>query len=193
MHQKIEIENSAKWCILRTSPGRTIGLANSLAEKGFEVWTPIRTESRRRPRSKIRVERDAPIIPTFVFARDYHVADLLEVVAMPLSPHPQFSIFRHAGRIPLISDKEVSFLRTAEDRAKLARRKEQRIIIPIGSKVRVTEGVGLGMTGVVEGAHGKFATVHFGGDWRLKIATWILQVNEVGSALPKQGAAARAA
>ena len=56
------------WCILRTSPGRTIALAASLNEAGIKAWTPQQTITRKRPRSSSTVERQLALAPTFVFA-----------------------------------------------------------------------------------------------------------------------------
>lgn len=125
MHQPIPM-HANRWCILRTSGGRTLKLADSLIEAGFEAWTPRRTF--KRPKvgrctlidgRKPTIEMEAPILPTFVFARASHLFNLEALASDPASPHPAFSIFRYsdfreANRIPLVSDSEVRGLQDAE-------------------------------------------------------------------------------
>lgn len=120
------------WCILRTSGGRTLALAASLNAAGLEAWTPVRTFKRQKQGSRLRldgrritVEIDAPILPTFVFARAAHLLDLEAAASDPTNEHPPFSVFHHAGRIPLVADREVAGLQEAE-RAAAASIREQR-------------------------------------------------------------------
>jgi len=179
MHQTIASE---RWCILRTSPGRTLNLAKSLAAAGLDVWTPIAEQSRRVPRSKQRREVEMPIMPTFVFARADHIAELTTILSLPINPHPAFSIFRHAGRIPLIADREIAGARAEEDRGKRTKLKAHRHLFATGSTVKVAEGVGAGLSGIVEQSDGKFALVCFGGRMAMKIATFLLRTDEVHDA-----------
>jgi hypothetical protein len=179
-----------RWCILRTSGARTLSLARSLEQAGYEVWTPVETHVRRKPRSTARTEHDAPIMPTFVFARARHLPELARCLAMPLNPHPQFSIFHYLDRIPLLADAELSALRVAEDRAKVrtadrrAKRKSSGKVIPAGTEVSVSDGSWTGMSGVVEESEGKFALVAFGGRVRVKIATFLLERSGVEQTQP---------
>ena len=115
------------WCILRTSGGRTLSLAESLSDAGMEAWTPKRTFKRVKPGKqrdvrghRITVEIDAPILATFVFAREEHLADLVELASRPLTEHPAFSVFQHAGRFPIVANREVTGLRQAEEEAAAA-------------------------------------------------------------------------
>jgi hypothetical protein len=163
-----------RWCILRTTGGRTIRLARSLDEAGIEAWTPIHTTTRRRPRSKVVVEQDAPIAPTFVFARACHLAELARMRLLPLSPHPAFSVFSHGGRVPLVSDSEIIGLRAAEDKAKRKVQQNKRRSFVIGQSVKMEDGSFAGMTGVIEEDHGRYALVSFGGTMRVKIDSWLL-------------------
>lgn len=163
-----------RWCILRTTGARTIPLARSLTEAGFKVWTPTHMTSRRRSRSKVVVEREMPIAPTFVFAKACHIGELSRVRLLPVSPHPGFSVFSHGGRVPLVSDAEISGLRAAEDREKLKVMKTQRRSFSIGQAVTMDGGCFSGMTGVIEESHGRFALVSFGGTMRVKIDSWLL-------------------
>lgn len=168
-----------RWCVLRTSGGRTLALARSLADAGLDVWTPVQSLTKRRGRSRERVAYDAPIMPTFVFARAQHLADLERIRALPAGTHPGFSIFRYLGRIPLISDLEVAGARSVEDRSRRAALLGTRKSFVVGQPVRVSEGPGAGLSGeVVADGTGKFVLVAFG-TITLKIGAWLLRTDEV--------------
>lgn len=110
----------SRWLILRTSGGQTLPLMTSLRAAGFDAWTPARTIRKvLRPgkRTEQRVEVDIAILPTFVFAREADLVGLVDAAARPVSPHPAFSLMTHAGRIPLVSDRDVAGLREEEARA----------------------------------------------------------------------------
>ena len=105
----------------------------------------IRKVVRRGTRAEKRLEIDIAILPTFVFARETDLSALADAATQPtsadpaaavtreddwvprigdceralasISPYPQFSIFRHGGRIPLISDREVAGLQEEEREA----------------------------------------------------------------------------
>jgi len=181
---------SGAWCILRTSPGRTLSLADSLAGAGFEVWTPRQMTVRKRPRSTIRIEREMPIAPTFIFAKSSHLSELAALRSRPVNPHPPFSIFRHAGRIPLIADAEVEGLRREEERLHVRSRRSKRRAYVLGQRVRLTEGAFAGMSGVVERATGKYVLVAFGGNFEMEIGSWLLSPDEVQHEPSHIGAAA---
>lgn len=173
------IDRADAWCILRTSGGRTLPLARSLQAAGIEAWTPIDIQRRRKPRgSKGHYERETAITPTFVFVRAGELDDIRSILRDPARDHPPFSIFQFHGRIPLIAESEIGSLRAAEDRARLRRLRSERKVIAAGTHVRLTKGGFAGMSGVVEEGNGKFAVVAFGGTWRVKIATFLL--NEGG-------------
>lgn len=110
----------SRWLILRTSGGQTLPLAASLRAAGFDVWTPSRTLRRfvpaKTPTGLRMIETDAPILPTFVFAREQQLATLAIAAGTEPSPHPAFSVFRHAGRVPLVGDREIEGLRAEEAR-----------------------------------------------------------------------------
>jgi transcription antitermination factor NusG len=184
------MRKAADWCILRTSGGRTLALAKSLGDAGFDVWTPAQTMRRRRPRSKVTVEIELPIMPTFVFVRADRLHDLAQVLNLPMSPHPQFSIFRYLGKYPCIAEHEVAGMRKEEARYRVAQLKTKRHVFPKGDTVRVTDGPAAGMSGVVQDGDGKFAVVAFGGRFRLKIATFLLRTDEVHSPVALTGIAA---
>lgn len=199
------------WCILRTASSRTLPLANSLGLDGLEVWTPRRTMKRAVPGSRPDVqgrrrmmEIDAPILPSFVFARAAHLRELATIAADPSARHPSFSVFRHAGRAPLVADRDIvglqdeeraaleliNHLRDIEDREERRRlraalmrtererrkamRSERRELIA-GQLVTVGQMPAMsGMTGVVQSSDGRSAIVVFGGSLSMKIEAWQL-------------------
>ena len=177
-------ENEDRWCILRTSAARTLRLAVSLAAADFDVWTPRRTERRRLPRGRKGYrEIVMPIMPTFVFASADQVADLHAAIVMPGSPHPPFSLFRYAGRVPLVEERDIAALRQAEERAQREVLKSTRHVFPVGAHVRVPEGAFAGMNGIVETSDGRHALVCFEGSFRVRIAAWLLREDEVRAGL----------
>lgn len=175
------MDEEAGWCILRTSGGRTLRLATSLREAGIDAWTPSQSQKRRRPRSRIMVTRDVPIVPSFVFADKDRIEDLLVMARRSSIAYPPFSLFRHCGRIPIIADKDIAALRAAEDRAKRAILKRYRFTAERGARVQPTEGAWAGLEGIVEDVAGNFAVVCFGGV-RVKVASWLLDPNAVKAA-----------
>lgn len=167
------------WCVLRTSGGRTLALAKSLADAGLEAWTPSTKQERRRPRSKASMEIDAPILPTFVFARASHLPDLLAAASSPVNPHPAFSVFRYCGKFPLIGDVEIAGLRGEEERGRVRRLRSTRRTFDRDASVRVPDGPFAGMSGVVRDCDGKYAMVSFNGGWQVKIATFLLEADTI--------------
>lgn len=191
-HQFGEAAAGTAWCILRTAGPRTLPLTKSLADAGFEVWTPQRIHRRRRPRSKKIVEREVAIMPTFVFVRKHHAVDLLGILASPVNPHPAFSIFRHPqnGRLIDVADCEIDGLRAEDERWAKAERKSRRRRFEAGSSVKVTDGPAQGLEGIVEESDGRYALVCFGGAVRFKVGTWLLGDEQVENAKPSMGIAA---
>ncbi len=174
-------ERGKDWCILRTSGPRTLAVARSLCAAGFDAWTPTQVVSRRKGRKRERVETDAPIIPTFVFARVAALPDLLRITTAPVSEYPPFSIFRYRDTFPAIADASLSALRDEEARLHHQRRKQERHVIPIGSNITMREGPFTGLTGIVEAGSGKEATVNFGSGFVVTIATYLLQLEVIHS------------
>lgn len=196
------------WCILRTSPGRTLPLAGSLAEAGFVVWTPKQTVTKRRSRSRATYEIEQPLVPTFVFASKDSVVELMSIANAAMSPHPQFSLFQHAGRVPAVSERDIMGMRQEEDRLNLelhrrreaaertkriGERKASRRQIPAGASVSIAAGPFAGLTGVVEGGNKKEAFVNLGGGFVVKIDTWLFAEDIVRTKQAHMGNAALAA
>ncbi len=179
------------WCILRMAPSRTMKVAESLARAGFEVWTPVENQVRRLPRSKVRQARQVMVMPTYLFARAHQIVDLLALSKAPGSPHPDFSVFRHHDRFPLIADESLNHLRMIEKRTAP---KQRASIFTAGDEVKLTEGSFAGMNGVVETSKGQYSLVTFSG-WAvpIKIASLLLLPVHVQCAEPEQGTAAEAA
>lgn len=172
-------KKNGDWCILRTSPARTLLLARALHDAGFEVWTPSQTLVRRRPRSQKTFERDVPIAPTFVFARARHAPELVYLMSLPISDLPPFSLFRHAGRVPLVDDQDIAGFRQEHEAARLQKLKTEKKKFGVGQRVRVAEGVAMGMTGIVEQPKGKDTLVNFGGGWAVKVSSWLLNLEPI--------------
>jgi hypothetical protein len=87
---------------------------------GLEVWTPAKTLRRtlaKGRKGERRIEVAAPILPTFVFARAAALGALAEIEAGDQMIHPRFSLFRHAGRVPLVGDRDVQGLMDEERKA----------------------------------------------------------------------------
>lgn len=178
------------WFVLRTASRGTIPLASSLASAGYDVWTPVEVRSKRRPRSKSRVEVRVPIIASYVFARAHQLGDLIRLSADP-ARNQDFSVLcRHDGVPRLIPDDTLEPLRSAERRTAPKPPRQQ---FRPGEKVRVPDGSFGGMTGTVEKISGQFAMVGFGGNVRVKISTWLLQADNVDRLQPATGFAAKAA
>lgn len=169
------MRGASDWCILRTAGARTLPLARSLAAAGVEAWTPSATISKRRARSKTLIDVEAPILPTFVFARACHLRALLSDAASPVNPHPPFSVFRYSGKFPLIAEAEIEGLRREEQRGQIRKLRTQRKVFARDASVRVPDGPFAGMSGVVSECDGKYAVVAFGGGMRVKIATFLLE------------------
>lgn len=168
-----------QWCILRMAGPRTLAVAESLSKAGYRVWTPIGGSSRR-PRSKTKAEAKVPVMPTYVFANAGHLAHLLAESVSPTSQHPAFSIFRWDGRIPLIADASLEYLRRGEERylRRINEGKPMRSFAN-GETVKITNGGFAGMSGVVEHSSGKYCVVCFPGfSTPIRVAKMILLSEE---------------
>lgn len=195
------------WCILRCSNCKTLELARSLNDAGFEAWTPVETIERRSRKGIKPDELRRPLIASFVFARADHMAGLLALSHSPAlnyrvwdsglrrmvtRGHPYFRV----SSLHLIPDAQLAGLRAVE----LKRRpKGKPQAFEVGAHVRVTDGGFEGLRGVVVECRGDYATVVLD-DWSIpaKIATWILALDEnravhVLVPSPKQALSAKAA
>lgn len=161
-----------QWCILRMAGPRTMTVTQSLSEAGFDVWTPVKAISKRRPRSNERREMLVPVLPSYAFARASSLNGLMMESLRQVSPHPPFSIFRYCGRIPLISDRSLDNLRKIERRnlpEKAAR------MFKHGERVRISDGGFAGLTGIVKTGKGRFTMVLFPGfSMPIKVSSMLL-------------------
>jgi hypothetical protein len=181
--------SDSDWFILRTAGRSTLPLAASLAEDGFEVWTPARTQLIRVPRMNVRREIMLPLLPSFIFARAPHLHSLLELANMVEKPrrdpdggrasrpaHRDFSVFHHIDKIPMIDDLHLEPLRTKQRELVL---KKDAPRFDRGAQVRVGSGAFEGLKGKVERCRQGYALVIFT-DWArpVKIPTFLLQEND---------------
>ena len=173
------------WLILRMSGPRTLAVADSLKDAGFDAWTPVGSSSKRKSRKPGVEAKPVPVMPTYVFARDHHLHDLLAEASRPVSSHPAFSVFRWDGRIPLIADRSLDYLRRGEARYLRRVREGQPVKqFAAGESVQLSEGGFAGLSGMVETSKGKYTLVCFPGfNTPIKVATLLL-VGDEGAQLP---------
>jgi hypothetical protein len=163
-----------RWCILRTSGGNTLPVARSLTAAGFGIWTPVETQKRQKPRSRVMTEITLPIIPGIIFARDDRLHELVTMARAPALTYlawnpdrkrmerhgcPHFSVFRYQGKYPRIADRYLDPLRQAEQRGR------PRSIVPAlnrGDTVRHPSNMLGGLIGIVQKTKGRYAAVLFG-------------------------------
>jgi hypothetical protein len=181
-------EIGQKWCILRTAPRSTLGLAKSLAKDGFTVWTPSEMVHRAKTRRRAADDLPAPLMPTFVFATAEDLPRLAILRGQVSTQHASFSIFRHAGRIPLIHDATLEPLRRRAERASerfedMKRRSTQPPTFNPGQVVTSSDPSFTGLEGMVEEQKGKFVFVCFGGRYAFKVSAWLLQPNDIHPAV----------
>lgn len=164
-----------KWCILTTSPARTLQVEKSLQDAGFTVWTPKATERRRIGRKREVVEQWFAVAPGYLFAdaeqlhrlvtaskstgKEYRRWDR-EARRMVAHCHPPFSVFRYQDEFATIADAALDPLRLAERRSKTVTKKA---LVELGKAVRFPSGGFEGLTGIVESIKGSFAIVRFPG------------------------------
>lgn len=171
----------AGWCVLRTSGKNTLRLANSLANAGLQVWTPIEERMIRVPRANVRRPITLPIMPSYVFARSTHIIDLIQIIERKKRlecDHPDFSLFHYADRIPIIADELLNGLRTIEQK-RIPRKKS--VKLPVGLQVKVGEAGGsfAGMQGRVERSGEDYTMVCFDRRMTVKISTYLLTENDI--------------
>lgn len=172
MRQEDEIGG---WCILRTTPSRTVPLTVSLSDAGFDVWTPIEVQVSRVGRARKRVERACPIVPAIVFGRHDRLTDLITLSRSPALTYqvwdaelrrmvtkgcPYFTVFRDNGRYPIIRDNALDPLRRVERRS---RPKVDAHRFKEGEEVQYPDAGFEGLVGTVEGVQGRYSLVRFPG------------------------------
>lgn len=141
----------AEWSVLRCSPGRTIALAATLANRG--AWTPTWTRRRRLPRSPITRPITEACIPTFVFIPAPCVDDL------PTLPRLPYTAMRFDGALVKIPDRQLEPLRSIADKPLIP---AHRLPRP-GQRLRFTTGPFEGLFAKVLSCTQRYATVSVDG------------------------------
>lgn len=206
------------WIILhRVARGRTLALAETLAEAGFEVWTPVEERERLAGPKRELVEQKLPVMPGYLFAHGRHISELLglsrsptlnfqvwdhEQRCMVTRGHPTFRVMYVNGLHARASDNSLRPLRALEARlAEVAQQRRERALVkgPIpqfeaGQAVVVDGGGFEGLTlTVAEANKGKLVRlVHPAWMWAVEISAWKLQAIQIMSGSPEQGAAVAA-
>ncbi len=176
------------WIILRTAPSKTLALAASLAEAGFEAWTPMVARVWREGESRTRKSEVVHGTPGYVFTRSERLAEMLglsrtpalrymvwdaELKRMVSRGHPAFTVMPDAVGYAAVSDRELEYLRRAErrDRPKQLTRPYRP-----GEEIRVIDGPYQGLSGVVAGVYGVHVEIEFPrSNHPVKIPMWMLQ------------------
>lgn len=154
----LRVSGEGSWCILRCAGASTLRLADSLSATGFQAWTPTET-NRHRVHGGRRLKQTVPVMPTYAFARADRLPELLALSQAPVSAHPDFSVFRHCDRIPVIADATLDPLRVAERKRQPV---DKLMRFGQGDVVRCGEAGFQGLSGVVQTVRGKKALVAFG-------------------------------
>lgn len=175
------------WIILTCSNAKTLDLARSLTEAGYEAWSPVETIQRRSRSGSKPEEVTRAIMPSFVFARAENEIELLalshsptlnyrvwdrELRRMVTRGHPFFRFFRPFGESTRVSDAQLDHLRKLE---KKRRPKGKPRSFANGVSVRFTEGGFEGLVGIVEETRGEYTVVTIS-DWAIPVhvSTWLL-------------------
>lgn len=161
---------SDHWAILRMAGASTLRVAQSLADAGFEAWTPAE-EIQKAVRGKIEWAK-VPMLPTFVFADASRLVELASLARCPMTYQvwdtdrqrmvtkgtPFFRLFQVDGDIETIPGRELEPLRRIEGRRKRKPRGKPREWT-IGDSVRLTEGAYEGLRGRIVEVKGKKVVV----------------------------------
>jgi transcription antitermination factor NusG len=177
----------------------TLTVLDYLDGKGFAVWTPQDHKIGRRPRTRKEYDKRFALMPSYVFAKAERISDLLRLSMVPNTDAPRFTVFRHQGGFPLVSDISLGGLRYEEDRRKgifdrwrRSRMKPQQIAT--GTVVRMSDGPFAGLTGEVKEMQGGYALVDIPGFAQpLKIASLLLVDGLLADQKSPDDTAARAA
>lgn len=193
--------DEGSWCILRTSGRQTLRLTQTLAEDGFNVWTPSEIVTIRSPRRNARRTATLPVMPGYVFARAEQALELLHLSrslkegrgAGPGRPnHHPFSVWVSNNRAWSVSsadmqalrDYETAAHRRAAEQARRALAKQKAAPLPVGVSVKVKEGshgAFEGMVGrVTRSDSGNTKIVFTGWKRNVTIRTSLLALDQIG-------------
>jgi transcription antitermination factor NusG len=169
------------WIILRTASSRTLALQASLAEVGFEVWTPVDTVQRRSREGEKPEAVQAPLTPRYVFANSDHLVELLALSRSPArnyrvwdsekrkmvtKGHATFTVFMHLGKPGMIHERQLAPLRSIERKRKpkpVARE------FSAGERVRLTDAGFEGLWATVQQSRKNYT--------RVVIDNWLIPVD----------------
>lgn len=155
---------TGQWFILRMSSASTLNVHDKLHKAGFEVWTPVERKHGRKPKSRSRFEKKAPMMPSYVFAHVRHLDDILRMSMIPTLDCPKFTMFRYQGGFPLIAEAELQSLRHLEERCSHAFEKARLKtlkppVFSTGQVIDMPEGGFSGLTGTVIESKGNMTLV----------------------------------
>lgn len=169
------------WIILRCAGRSTLRLAETLAEDGFEVWTPVEVVKVIVPGGYRKRRGKYALTSGYAFARGCHDHDLLRLSSAD-HRHPPFSLFMDDGAIAYVSDAVIEGVREAEfETHALAVPRKKISPYSRGAKVSVRKGIYAGVHGEVERSDGKIAKVWlslFGRHQRIELPVYYLQDEE---------------
>lgn len=174
------------WCILRCAGSRTLALAASLSEAGFDVWTPVDYEQTRDPVTRNRKKAPIPMTSCWVFASASQFDDLLSLSRSPsltylvwdsekrrmvAKGHPVFRLHWDNGQYRMLTDRQLEPLRISEQRG---RPKQVAHQYKVGDPVRLADNGHAGLVGSVVWTRGTKAKVEFPHNWVVEVETWML-------------------
>lgn len=167
------------WIILRTAGHTTLRLAASLAEAGFETWTPVETVTLRARRGHKREEVPSPLMPGYAFAQAERKMELLALSHSPAliyqiwdssqrrmvtKGYPHFTLFRPLGGHDEVPEAQLANLRRLDG---LRRPKGPLRQWEQGDRIRLTDGAYAGLSGEVLRWFGEQTTIAIDG-WALQ-------------------------
>jgi transcription antitermination factor NusG len=183
------MHRNTDWFILTCSSCKTIDLARSLVEAGFEAWTPVEIVTLRARRSFPQQEVTEPLMGSYVFARLHHLNELLALSHSPsltylvwdseerrmvMRGHPHFRVMRGMdGKAwAPVADSQLTALRGLERRS---RPKSKLRTFGEGERIKLTDGAYAGLYGTVVKS-GPVTTEVILDAWSIpvKLATWLL-------------------
>ena len=202
MRSDLKPRGDGDWIVLRTQPRKTLLLARSLAEEGYEVWTPIDTKMVDVPRSSARHPAQLPLLPTYVFARSTHLLAMVALAAMEDKPrrgagcrlpaHPDFSVMIGAGHVTFVPAQSLAGfqqrLQTIEDcRAGRQPRHHASKARPKGEAVKISTGAATGLTGHVRWSNHNATVIEMPNGIRLHLETFLLPEDEAYALTSREG------
>lgn len=132
-------ESPLSWYALHTRSRHEKRVAEQLVSQSLETFLPLH-RSRHTWKNGMHVNVDLPLFPCYLFAR----ASISERARL-LRPHGVLGLAASTTRPTVISDEEITALRTATDNLKA----EPHPYLDNGDAVRIMAGPLAGMTGIL--------------------------------------------